>query len=83
MGKRGLMEEEAGLHELIQGATEQEMEDLVRRRAEDLFEHARCCPVCDAKREEAVERVLRKLPPERRATLERAARAVVRNLFSE
>ena len=77
------MEEEAAIHELIQSATEQGMEDLVSHRAQDLFEHTINCLVCDTKREQALERVLRKLPPERRAVLERAARAAASKPFSE
>lgn len=72
------MEEEAGLHELIQSATEQEMDELVRHRVVDICEHTRRCPACEVKREEQLERALRKLPPERRALLERAARGVAR-----
>ena len=77
------MEEEGGIHELIQSATDQEMQDLLRHRAVDICEHTRRCSVCEVKREEHLERVLRKLTPERRALLERVARAVARKIATD
>ncbi len=69
-----------GLHALIQRAPESEMAELITRRAEDLLQHTRDCPLCDAKRKQALEKKLGGLPPKRRKAVAEAALALAKSL---
>lgn len=68
------------LHDFIEHATDEQVEDLVKHRPEDLLAHTRNCPPCDVKRRQALDRVLTKLPVEHRRRLTEAARLLVQSL---
>lgn len=70
--ERGVMEEKANPHEFIQGATDEDLEKLELNHGLD--PHLRQCSSCNAKWEQAIDRRLSKMPPEKRAILEQVAR---------
>lgn len=71
------------MHEYIQHASDEQMENLVNSQAAHLQRHTKCCPSCDAKRTDALDRALAKMPPDKKALIEAVAQVLAAEMREE